>query len=81
MDTTFCLRDSEHYCIVAGRVFGPWPNHGAALAGLQTEQRRAAARLHPYCNVCGWRKGGLDSWNGRACKCRLSEPPMPIITA
>jgi len=35
--------------------------------------------LHPFCNTCGWRKGGLDSWNGRACKCRLWEPPMPSI--
>lgn len=25
--------------------------------------------LTPMCNVCGWRKGGQDSWNGSACKC------------
>lgn len=35
------------------------------------------AALHPYCQVCGWRKGGVDSWDGKACKCRHSEPPMP----
>lgn len=29
--------------------------------------------LHPFCNKCGWRKGGVDSWNGRACKCGCSE--------
>jgi hypothetical protein len=29
--------------------------------------------LTPMCNICGWRKGGLDSWNGRACKCGLSS--------
>jgi len=32
--------------------------------------------LHPFCNVCGWRKGGVDSWNGRACRCGHSEPAM-----
>lgn len=31
---------------------------------------------HPFCHVCGWRKGGVDSWDGRACKCGLSEPAM-----
>lgn len=30
--------------------------------------------LHPYCGKCGWRKGGLDSWDGRACKCGDSAP-------
>lgn len=32
--------------------------------------------LHPYCNKCGWRKGGIDSWNGRACKCGNSAAPF-----
>ncbi len=32
--------------------------------------------LRPYCMKCGWRKGGVDSWNGAACKCGLSEPPI-----
>jgi hypothetical protein len=32
--------------------------------------------LHPFCNICGWRKGGLDSWNGTTCKCGHSEPPI-----
>lgn len=27
--------------------------------------------LTPMCNVCGWRKGGLDSWNGSTCKCGI----------
>jgi hypothetical protein len=32
--------------------------------------------LHPYCHTCGWRKGGVDSWNGNACKCGHREPPF-----
>jgi len=33
------------------------------------------APLRPFCNECGWRKGGRDSWDGHACKCDHSEPP------
>lgn len=36
--------------------------------------------LHPYCNNCGWRKGGVDSWDGNACKCGHREPPIPPET-
>jgi hypothetical protein len=43
-DETFCLSDGNHYCSVEGRIFGPWPDKGAATAGMQVEQRRAAAR-------------------------------------
>ncbi len=32
--------------------------------------------VHPYCKVCGWRKGGRDSWDGFACKCGHSEPAI-----
>jgi hypothetical protein len=28
---------------------------------------------HPFCRVCSWRKGGVDSWDGKACKCGLRE--------
>lgn len=28
----------------------------------------------PWCRVCGWRKGGVDSWDGARCKCKLSAP-------
>lgn len=35
--------------------------------------------LHPFCNACGWRKGGLDSWDGNKCKCGHYAPPMPAI--
>jgi hypothetical protein len=35
------------------------------LDGLSDKQ----LSLTPMCNTCGWRKGGLDSWNGLACKC------------
>lgn len=34
--------------------------------------------LHPFCNTCGWRKGGIDSWDGRACKCGHYEPAFPL---
>ena len=36
--------------------------------------------LHPYCRECGWRKGGLDSWNGKACKCGFYEQPISAET-
>ncbi len=35
---------------------------------------------HPFCPVCGWRKGGVDSWDGRACKCGHCAPPLPSET-
>lgn len=35
--------------------------------------------LQPFCQRCGWRKGGTDSWNGKACKCGLAEKPMNEI--
>lgn len=30
--------------------------------------------LHPYCNDCGWRQGGADSWDGVKCKCGKTAP-------
>lgn len=36
--------------------------------------------VHPYCQVCGWRKGGRDSWNGFACKCGHSEPAIRRVS-
>jgi hypothetical protein len=33
-------------------------------------------KLRPWCQVCGWRKGGVDSWDGVKCKCGHSEPPL-----
>lgn len=38
-----------------------------------------ASPLHPYCNACGWRKGGLDSWDGKRCKCGHSEPSFSVL--
>lgn len=32
--------------------------------------------FRPFCNVCGWRKGGVDSWNGKACKCGHTAAPL-----
>ena len=34
-----------------------------------------------FCNVCGWRKGGVDSWDGVRCKCGHAEPPIQLIGA
>jgi hypothetical protein len=36
-------------------------------------------KLRPYCNKCGWRKGGPDSWDGVACKCGHTEPPYDTL--
>lgn len=36
-------------------------------------------RLRPFCNQCGWRKGGLDSWDGARCKCGHNEPPIQMV--
>jgi hypothetical protein len=38
-------------------------------------QHGTPTKKHPFCRVCSWRKGGVDSWNGRACKCGLSVLP------
>lgn len=39
----------------------------------------APRQFRPYCNKCGWRKGGPDSWNGAACKCGETEPPLKRV--
>ena len=49
-DQVYCLRGAhqnseEWMAIVSGKVYGPWPDKGAALAGLATEKRRAVARV------------------------------------
>jgi hypothetical protein len=36
--------------------------------------------LHPFCRKCGWRRGGVDSWDGHACKCKISEPAYQHCT-
>jgi len=35
--------------------------------------------LRPFCQACGWRKGGPDSWDGVACKCKFTEPPIERV--
>lgn len=41
-----------------------------------------ALALHPFCNTCGWRKGGRDSWDGQRCKCGHSALPFsPEVNA
>ena len=39
----------------------------------------APKRLHPFCNRCGWRMGGQDSWDGARCKCGHSAPVLPTL--
>lgn len=39
----------------------------------------AQTNINPWCPVCGWRKGGVDSWDGVRCKCGLYEPPMETL--
>jgi len=41
-------------------------------AGLTDKQ----LALHPGCSVCGWRKGGIDSWDGARCKCGHHSLPF-----
>ncbi len=36
---------------------------------MSTSEKR-----HPYCRKCGWRRGGVDSWDGLRCKCGIAEP-------
>lgn len=33
---------------------------------------------HRFCKVCGWRQGGIDSWDGKACKCGIRSIALPI---
>lgn len=44
-DQIYLLRPGEWYALVSSKEFGPWDNKGAALAGKQTEQRRAVRKL------------------------------------
>lgn len=38
-------------------------------------------RFMPFCQICGWRKGGPDSWNGVACKCGHQASPIDPLSA
>lgn len=43
-------------------------------------------RVDPYptfrwCRICGWAKGGKDSWDGRACKCGFVFQLRSVRTA
>lgn len=37
--------------------------------------------LHPFCNVCGWRKGGLHQWDKNACRCGHYMPSFRTLFA
>lgn len=41
------------------------------------ENNKTGSVLRPFCTVCGWRKGGTDSWDGVACKCGKTAGPLP----
>lgn len=47
------------------------------------ENTAGRVALHPYCQKCGWRKGGIDSWDGARCKCSRDNtaPPMLALEA
>jgi hypothetical protein len=47
------------------------------LRGLTDAQRV----LRPYCQDCGWRRGGPDSWDGARCKCGVSSPTFSQLLA
>jgi hypothetical protein len=51
----------------------------ATLSPLTAGLSEKELSLTPMCNICGWRKGGLDSWNGRACKCGHSSPTFKTL--
>lgn len=46
------------------------------LIGGLTEEELS---LTPMCRVCGWRKGGLHSWDGKACKCGHTSPTFKVL--
>jgi hypothetical protein len=51
------------------------------MSGSETDKAPEAITQgkpkHPWCRKCGWRKGGVDSWNGKTCKCGDYAPPLP----
>lgn len=66
----------------------PCPNHHFGAGGycpqcktyLNPERDdpnyRLSQPLHPYCGKCGWRKGGIHSWDGNACRCGHTAPAI-----
>lgn len=44
-DSVYTLAAGEWYAMVNGREFGPWPDRGSALAGLETEQNRLTRKI------------------------------------
>lgn len=53
---------------------------GKTAKFLQSHRPETATRLRPFCDACGWRKGGPHSWNGVTCKCGYSAPPIELVT-
>ena len=48
-------------------------------SGQTSAEARPVVVMHPYCNACGWRKGGVDSWDGNACKCGHYAPAFEML--
>lgn len=84
---------AEYTCAICGETFGKGRSDEEAAAELKRDFGvpvelclpvcddcyRDWIALHPWCSDCGWRKGGVDSWDGRACKCGLREPPIERV--
>lgn len=44
----------------------------------QQHTKESAEPIYPLCKTCGWRMGGIDSWNGLACKCGKMSSPIDL---
>lgn len=47
----------------------------------QTATDKFGNLIHPFCKGCGWRQGGVDSWDGKACKCGITALAIQMIPA
>jgi hypothetical protein len=43
---------------------------------MSSSRDTSGTPIHPFCNKCGWRMGGVDSWDGHRCKCGNSALPF-----
>lgn len=64
-------------------VVNRYETHRRAALACGKGNKRAGSPvldgIRPPCSVCGWRKGGLDSWDGVACKCGHTSPPIAHV--
>lgn len=71
--TAETVTDEQIECLKALALVDDAPIADLCRVALQ---RAVPTTRHPFCRVCGWRKGGLDSWDGVACKCKLRAGPF-----